>query len=99
MRRLALAFAFAAACSPANNPAVDGAADASCAAPDVLRYEQPGCDAQPLCGSPVEDMCLAMACSCAGKVIGGCDYFGEPWARKVVSPGARVGDDCALDAM
>jgi hypothetical protein len=64
----------------------------------VWRYEQPGCgaSARPVCGSPLEDLCLRLVCSCAGKVIGGCDFYGQPWRADVVinSFSARTGDPC-----
>jgi hypothetical protein len=72
--------------------------DASgCAAPNVLRFEQSGCSASPSCGSSTQDLCLRVVCSCTGKVIGGCDWYHEPWTLAAVPPGAKVGDPCTTD--
>ncbi len=82
----------------------DGSADGSmhdgstCAAPNVLRYETPGCDATPVCGSPLGDLCLRLVRSCSGKVIGGCDYYREPWLPGTLDPGVyHVGGSCLPD--
>ena len=87
--------------SAPSNGAVDLSANDGCAPPNVWRYMGPGCDtaAMPVCGSPVQDQCLGLVCSCKGKVIGGCDYFAEPWAYYLNSRSGQVGDSCSpLDA-
>jgi hypothetical protein len=72
--------------------------DASgCAAPNVWRYPDPGCDQKPSCGSATMDLCLRLRCSCTGKVIGGCDFYGEPWTLESVPVGAHAGDSCLTD--
>lgn len=73
-----------------------GSVDAgSCPAPNVLRYERPGCgsNAMPRCGNPVMDLCAASTCSCTGKVITGCDYWPEPWSRHL-APGEDPNKPC-----
>ena len=58
------------------------AADGSCPAGQVLRYESAGCGtaAKPVCGSPNQDACFRAVCSCQGVTISRCDYAKEPFA-------------------
>ena len=67
-----------------------------CQAPKVLRYERPGCgdQAAPRCGAGEQDGCAGVRCSCKGKVIGGCDYTREPFARYLSPATAQEGQDC-----
>lgn len=93
---LAAVFALLQGCKT-SEPTSHDAATGACAAPHVLRYEQPGCDVAPVCGSPAMDSCSRLRCSCAGKVIGGCDYYAERYTDATVPAGARSGDSCSTD--
>jgi hypothetical protein len=64
-----------------NDAGPDGS-DGGCPTGQVLRYETAGCNAQPRCGSPVQDACLGYACSCRGTLLTGCDYFTEPYSAR-----------------
>jgi hypothetical protein len=75
----------------------DLSVSSSCTAPNVLRYEQPGCDAKPVCGSAGMDLCARPVCSCTGKVLIGCDYYAEPFTNAQVPTGAQAGDSCSTD--
>jgi hypothetical protein len=74
---------------------------AICAAPNVWRYQTPGCgaDAHPVCGSATEDACLIERCGCDGKTISGCDYATAPFEH-VGACGAEGGapTDASTDA-
>jgi hypothetical protein len=88
-------FGFVAGCGPTMPPT--GGGGQICQAPMVLRHEQPGCGAQaaPRCGSPVGDACLGYRCSCEGKVIIGCDFTSEPFARYLdYSDTLQAGQTC-----
>ena len=76
---------------------VDGAIDrsasddgGSCQAPNVWRYQEPGCgaEAHPVCGSGMQDGGLAFACGCDGETLMGCDYYDKPWRARGMCPGA-----------
>jgi len=60
----------------------------SCQAPNVWRYQNPGCgaEARPVCGSSIQDAGLAFACGCDGKTLIGFDYFKQPWSSRGVCP-------------
>jgi hypothetical protein len=92
-------FACSAPVAGGDGPGGDGAIrdGGPCTAPNVMRFEQPGCDQPGYCGSPGMDLCLRRVCSCTGRVIGGCDYYGEPWLRVPVPQGAAEGDPCSTD--
>jgi len=48
------------------------------------RYDSAGCDVAPRCPSGFGGACADYACSCSGKVIGGCaNEFGEPYAYTI----------------
>jgi hypothetical protein len=69
-----------------SGPTSDGNA---CLAPNVWRYEQPGCGADappPVCGNGIQDACGGWACGCDGDTIGGCDYFRKPWKARGICP-------------
>jgi hypothetical protein len=54
--------------------------DESCPSPNVLRYEQQGCDAAPVCGSPEQDASATVVCGCDGQtLIKGGDYAKAAW--------------------
>jgi hypothetical protein len=81
-----------------DGPTSDGNA---CLAPNVWRYEQPGCgpDAPPpICGNGMQDACPGWACGCDGEVIGGCDYFSKPWSARGFCPGACFSPTHNVDA-
>jgi hypothetical protein len=70
--------------APVSDVPLDGVATfdgVSCQAPNVWRYQEPGCgaDAHPVCGSATEDACLRFACGCDGETLEGCDYYPKPW--------------------
>jgi hypothetical protein len=64
--------------------------DKSCPAPNILRYEQPGCDAAPVCGSREQDAGARLLCGCDGQTwSAGSDYSVAPWRTIRMCP-----DDC-----
>jgi hypothetical protein len=62
----------------------------SCQAPNVWRYQNPGCGAEvhPVCGSSDQDAGVAFACGCDGETLLGFDYFKQPWSSRGVCPQA-----------
>jgi hypothetical protein len=71
-------------------PGLDASLDATppdvagtCPAGYVLGYTSAGCgsEAKPVCSWANQDACAKYACSCSGMLIGGCDFFSEPWSN------------------
>lgn len=85
---LAVAACGSSASSAGPSDHLDGGG-AQCLSPKTWRYETPGCgaEASPICGSTVEDGCLAIVCGCDGEILTGCDYFEKPWRARGLCPG------------
>jgi hypothetical protein len=79
-------------------PSEDGG---SCPAPNVWRYQQPGCgaDAHPVCGSDQQDAGLAFACGCDGEILRGFDYFGKPYTARGICTGACYSPTSYLESV
>lgn len=76
----------------------DGAAG-QCVAPNVKVWSTPGCGIPATgCLSPDSPRpgCYTLVCSCAGKVVGGCGSFDEPYTILPGGPGSGLqeGDSC-----
>jgi hypothetical protein len=71
----------------------------SCQAPNVWRYQNPGCGAEvhPVCGSSIQDAGVAFACGCDGETLLGFDYFKQPWSSRGVCPQACYSPTHNLD--
>ena len=73
---------------------IDEATDGggTCQAPNVWRYQTAGCDAEanPVCGSAMQDAGLGFACGCDGEILVGFDYFSKPWSARGICPDACI---------
>jgi hypothetical protein len=81
---------FLVACPKTDNNVGSVEDGGNCPAPNVWRYEQPGCDGEvrPICGQAGGDGCLAFACGCDGEVLTGCDYYPKPYQSRGLCPDA-----------